>query len=90
MLLLANLTMFACGNAKEKASAMVTTDFEFTSGNKKLSGIIDQPAKGDARALILFVHGSGLTDIRRENRYIDLRSRFTELGIALRGVGQAW
>lgn len=61
---------------------MVTTDFEFVSGNKTLSGIIDQPGEGKAQALIVFVHGSGVTDIRRENRYSDLRQRFAELGIA--------
>ena len=60
---------------------MVTRDFEFTSGNKILSGIIDQPNDLEAEAIIIFVHGSGITDIRRENRYSDLRSRFTPLGI---------
>lgn len=79
-LLLANVTLFACGNEKEEAR-LITSDFEFVSGNNELSGIIDEPAKGDARALIIFVHGSGPTDIRRENRYIDLRRRFVELGI---------
>ena len=82
ILLFANFTMFACANVKEKTGTMVTTDFEFISGNNKLSGIIDQPANGDAKALILFVHGSGPTNIRMENRYIDLRQRFTKLGIA--------
>jgi pimeloyl-ACP methyl ester carboxylesterase len=61
---------------------MVTEDFEFLSGGRKLSGFIDQPANGEARALIVFVHGSGPTDIRRENRYVDLRQRFAQLGIA--------
>ena len=61
---------------------MVTKDFEFLSVNKRLSGIIDQPLTGEARALIVFVHGSGITDVRRENRYSDLRRRFSELGIA--------
>ena len=69
-----------CSNAK--AVPMVTRDFEFVSGNKTLSGIIDQPGEGKARALLVFVHGSGVTDIRRENRYSDLRRRFAELGIA--------
>lgn len=82
ILLTANLMMLACGNVKEKAGTMVTRDFEFISGDNKLSGIIDQPEKGDAIALILFVHGSGPTNIRMENRYIDLRQRFTKLGIA--------
>ncbi len=62
-------------------SSMDTRDFEFISGNKKLSGIIDQPAGRDAEAIVIFVHGSGGTDIRRENRYFDLRSRFTAIGI---------
>src|SRR5438552_1265843 len=69
------------GSGNSNAS-MVTRDFEFLSGNKRLSGVIDQPVKGKARALIVFVHGSGVTDIRRENRYSDLRQRFAELGIA--------
>jgi pimeloyl-ACP methyl ester carboxylesterase len=81
ILLFANLTLFTCGNFKEKERIMVTKDFEFLSGNKKLSGFIDQPAKGDAGALIMFVHGSGPTNIRMENRYIDLRERFIKLGI---------
>jgi alpha/beta superfamily hydrolase len=71
----------ALGCANAKAVPMVTRDFEFVSGNKTLSGIIDQPVEGKARALLVFVHGSGVTDIRRENRYSDLRQRFTELGI---------
>jgi uncharacterized protein len=53
----------------------------FVTGNKTLSGIIDEPRGSEARALIVFVHGSGITDIRRENRYSDLRRRFAELGI---------
>jgi hypothetical protein len=61
---------------------MVTEDFEFISGNNKLSGIIDLPRYGETKGLVLFVHGSGNTDIRRENRYIDLRSRFVASGLA--------
>jgi hypothetical protein len=61
---------------------MVTEDIEFVSGGKTLSGIMDQPASRTAEALIVFVHGSGLTNVREENRYYDLRRRFAELGIA--------
>lgn len=78
---LALFCTFGCSHAKN-ATPMVTKDFEFVSGNKKLSGVIDQPADRKAQALIVFVHGSGVTDIRRENRYSDLRQRFAELGIA--------
>ena len=81
VLSLALLCTFGCSNATN-AAPMVTRDFEFVSGTKRLSGIIDQPVDNKARALIVFVHGSGLTDIRRENRYSDLRQRFAELGIA--------
>lgn len=73
--------VFGCSGAKN-TEQMVTTDFEFISGNKKLSGIIDQPVNGETKALIVFVHGTGNKDIRRENRYFDLRRRFVELGIA--------
>ena len=60
---------------------MVTRDFEFMSGNKKLSGTIDQPRGREAEAIIILIHGSGGTDIRGENRYFDLRSRFAPMGI---------
>src|SRR5690606_36322094 len=33
-------------------------------------------------AVMLFIHGSGRTDIRANDSYIDLRSRFAALGIA--------
>jgi hypothetical protein len=68
--------------AAQDIAPMKTRDFEFASGNKVLSGFIDQPGDGQARALIVFIHGSGGTNIRKENRYFDLRRRFTELGIA--------
>jgi hypothetical protein len=61
---------------------MSTEDFEFVSGGRTLSGIMDQPASGEAQALIVFVHGSGPTNVREENRYFDLRRRFARLGIA--------
>lgn len=79
------LLALLCAPGRSSAQSkdpLVTSDFEFRSGGKVLSGIIDQPVNGPARALIVFVHGSGPTDIRRENRYFDLRRRFIELGIA--------
>jgi uncharacterized protein len=72
---------FACSRVSS-AAPLKTADFEFVSGGRILSGRIDQPGEGKARDLIIFVHGSGATDIRRGNTYFDLRSRFAELGIA--------
>lgn len=72
--------LFCCSWNKKNIFSTIT-DFEFVSEKKTLSGIIDQPMSGEAKALIILVHGSGTTDIRRENRYSGLRNRFTELGI---------
>jgi alpha-beta hydrolase superfamily lysophospholipase len=73
--------LFGCLNIALPAQ-MVTRDFGFSSGGRLLSGIIDQPAVGEARALIVFIHGSGATNIRADNSYSDLRRRFVDLGIA--------
>lgn len=75
------LGALACA-AAPLAARMVTRDFEFTSAQRRLSGIIDLPATGDAQACVIFVHGSGATDVRAENSYADLRQRFTAMGIA--------
>lgn len=72
------LQLATCGPRHEFKSHMATQDFEFVSGNRSLSGMIDQPTV----AVMLFIHGSGCTDIRANNMYIDLRSRFAKLGIA--------
>lgn len=81
-LLSATSFMPGCVSIDERNPSMETEDFEFVSGGKTLSGIIDQPASGQVQALMVFVHGSGPTNVREENRYIDLRRRFTGLGIA--------
>ena len=59
-----------------------TTDFTFQSNDLELSGIFDTPDKRPAKALILFVHGYGGTDVRANQSYGDLRRRFGEIGIA--------
>jgi alpha/beta superfamily hydrolase len=74
------IIMLGCSRGKN-ATPIATQDFEFISGNKTLSRIIDQPINDRAQAIIIFVHGSGNTNIRKENRYLDLRSRFVPLGI---------
>jgi alpha-beta hydrolase superfamily lysophospholipase len=75
------MSCLLCCSWSTKNAFSTVTDFEFVSEKKTLSGIIDQPISGEAKALIILVHGSGATDIRRENRYFGLRNRFTELGI---------
>jgi uncharacterized protein len=71
-----------CGSEQPEAVHLKTADFTFVSNGLTLSGLISQPARGPAKALILFVHGYGNTDVRGWNMYADLRSQFAELGIA--------
>jgi pimeloyl-ACP methyl ester carboxylesterase len=77
------LSSFYCTSAAAAGSKpMAITDFEFVSAGKKLSGVLDQPANGKARALVVFVHGYGKTDVRGAPPFMDLRRRFAHLGIA--------
>ena len=71
-----------CDNGRAQRAQVTTTDFVFVSNGLTLSGIISQPAQDEAKALIVFVHGYGGTDVRGANMYADLRQRFAELGIA--------
>jgi len=59
-----------------------TQDFNFVSHGDNLSGVIDVPKSADAKALIIFVHGYGKTDVRGWNMYSQLRKRFNQLGIS--------
>ncbi len=76
------LLLASCSAAADDPTPYTTSDFEFVSGGRNLSGIIDQPTHCEARALVIFVHGYGNTDVRGWNMYSDLRTRFSELGIA--------
>ncbi len=80
--LCAGFVLPACGSDRADTAPPTTADFEFVSDGLTLSGIISQPAQGEAKALILFVHGYGNTDVRGWDMYADLRSRFAALGIA--------
>ncbi|MDJ0908139.1 MAG: alpha/beta hydrolase [Woeseiaceae bacterium] len=79
-----------CGAPAEQVAATrgllfapdTTVDFTFDSNGQTLSGIFDTPAGHETRALILFVHGYGETNIREWNSFADLRQRFNEIGIA--------
>ena len=61
---------------------MKTEPFEFVADGNVLRGVIDLPAGRAPRAVLLFVHGYGRTDVVAQNWYHDLRSRFTDLGLA--------
>ena len=61
---------------------MKTEPFEFVADGNVLRGVIDLPAGRAPRAVLLFVHGYGRTDVVAQNWYYDLRSRFTDLGLA--------
>lgn len=76
-------TLFAVPvRAADEPAPMITTDFEFVSAGRRLSGVLDQPASGPARALVVFVHGYGPTDVRGWHAFEDLRTRFAALGVA--------
>ena len=59
-----------------------STDFHFESNGTTLSGVFDTPSATQAKALVIFIHGYGPTDIRAGNAYNELRSRFNAIGIA--------
>jgi alpha-beta hydrolase superfamily lysophospholipase len=80
--LLVALLAFAPARAADGTTAMTTTDFAFVSAGRTLSGVLDQPPGGEARALVVFVHGYGPTDVRGWHSFEDLRSRFAGIGIA--------
>jgi pimeloyl-ACP methyl ester carboxylesterase len=61
---------------------MKTQPFEFVADGNVLRGVIDLPAGQAPRGVLLFVHGYGRTDVVAQNWYHDLRSRFTDLGLA--------
>lgn len=77
---LAALTLLA-GRA-QAAPPMKTEPFEFVADGNRLRGLVDLPDGGPPRAVLLFVHGYGRTDVVAQSWYHDLRSRFTGMGVA--------
>ena len=76
-------TPFFAGRAwAADPAAMTTQKFEFASNGHKLSGFVDVPAGGTARGMLLIIPGYGKTDVAGYTSYYDLRSRFTQIGIA--------
>jgi pimeloyl-ACP methyl ester carboxylesterase len=68
--------------SQSSAATMTTQKFAFASNGNRLSGFVDVPAGGVARAMIVIIHGYGKTDVAGRTSYYDLRSRFTQLGIS--------
>lgn len=77
-------TIFPLGasHASPAAAKMQTQRFDFVSDGNRLSGLVDIPADGTARAMIAIIHGYGETDVAGRTSYYDLRSLFTDQGIA--------
>ena len=69
----------ACTSQAHQPSfaTMTTQRFEFISSGNRLSGFVDVPADGAARAMIVIIHGYGKSDVAGRTSYYDLRSRFT-------------
>lgn len=61
---------------------MLTERVSFEVNGNKLTGLLDVPADNEARALVIFVHGYGATNVVEQNWYYDLRSRFVAGGVA--------
>jgi pimeloyl-ACP methyl ester carboxylesterase len=80
--ILAVSAVLACLAGRAHAAPMNTEPFEFVADGKVLRGLIDRPAAGAPRAVLLFVHGYGRTDVVAQSWYADLRSRVTDLGMA--------
>ncbi len=78
----AALVVLACMAGPAQAAPMKTEPFEFVSDGNVLRGVIDRPADSPPRAVLLFVHGYGRTDVVAQSWYLDLRTRFTGLGLA--------
>lgn len=76
------LSMTFASSAAQPPTASTTQKFEFTSDGNHLSGFVDTPANGNAKAMIVIIHGYGKTDVAGQTSYYDLRSRFTQLGIS--------
>jgi uncharacterized protein len=68
--------------AEAGKATMKTQRFEFVSAGNRLSGFVDAPADGEAKALIIIIPGYGETDVAGQTSYYDLRSHFSQLGIA--------
>lgn len=81
-LVAAALGMLTCLVGQTHAAPMKTRAFEFVAEGNVLRGVVDLPDGRTPRAVLLFVHGYGRTDVVAQNWYSDLRSRFTDLGLA--------
>jgi hypothetical protein len=82
LVLITGLAGDAPATQQPSAATMTTQKFEFVANGNRLSGFVDVPAGGAARAMIVIIPGYGKTDVAGRTSYYDLRSRFTQLGIS--------
>ena len=54
---------FAINTGPPASATMTTQKFEFVSNGNRLSGFVDLPVGGAARAMIVIIHGYGKTDV---------------------------
>ena len=66
-----------------QARAMRTDTLRFNFEGKRFVGFLDQPDKGNARALVVIVPGSGRSNVVLGNTYKTLRSRLTGMGLGV-------
>lgn len=65
-----------------QAQELQTEPIAFEVEDLTLSGQLSLPASGDARALVILVHGYGRTNVIQDNWYYDLRTQLASRGIA--------
>jgi len=66
------------------SSEFKTEEFSFvTSKKERLNGIISRPEGGEAKSIVIIIHGSGRTNVVAGDHYRTTRSKFTSEGISV-------
>ena len=76
------LLLLLCLGMLPEALSAKTETIEFVSDGNRLVGLLDTPDIGDARSLLVIVHGDGPTNVVQQNWYLTLRQRMTAIGIS--------
>jgi hypothetical protein len=76
------LLLLLIGISQTVLASSESNQLTFAPDGKKLSGLLDVPANGEAHALLIIVHGYGKTNVVEQNWYFDLRAHFAKRGIA--------
>ena len=64
------------------AQPLTTSQVSFEANGQELVGLLDVPTDGEAKAVVIFVHGYGATNVVEQNWYYRLRATFAARGIA--------